>query len=126
MAKESTYRGKTAEELAGMSRDQVVAMLTARERRAVKRGMSEPAKKLYRRVAKGESNIKTHAREAVILPELLGHTIGVHNGKEFTKVTITIDMIGYRLGEFALTRRRVGHSSPGVGATRSSSAISVR
>jgi len=64
--------------------------------------------------------VKTHCRDMIILPSFVGKTIGVHNGKEFQPVKIQPEMIGHYLGEFALTRKRVKHSGPGVGATRSS------
>jgi small subunit ribosomal protein S19 len=73
-----------------------------------------------------ESNIKTHCRNAVILPEMVGLTIGIHNGKSFVNVTIQEEMIGHYLGEFMLTRKGVKHSAPGIGATRSSAALSVK
>jgi small subunit ribosomal protein S19 len=62
----------------------------------------------------------------VIVPEMLGHNIKVHNGKEYIKINITEEMLGHYLGQFSLTRSRVAHNAPGVGATRSSGAISVR
>jgi small subunit ribosomal protein S19 len=62
----------------------------------------------------------------VVLPIMVGHTIKIHNGKEFTQTIITGEMLGHFLGEFSLTRKRVAHNAPGVGATRSSGAISVR
>jgi small subunit ribosomal protein S19 len=62
----------------------------------------------------------------VVLPMMLGQTIKVHDGKTFIPVTIQQEMLGHILGEFALTRKRVAHSAPGVGATRSSASISVK
>ena len=53
--------------------------------------------------------IKTWARDSQISPEMLGHTFGVHNGKDFIEVTVTEDMIGHRLGEFSLTRKFYRH-----------------
>ena len=80
---------------------------------------------LLKDVAKG-SNVKTHCRDMVILPVMLDKKIDVYSGKEFVPVTITLDMLGHRLGEFVLTRSSVKHSAPGIGATRSSAAISVK
>jgi small subunit ribosomal protein S19 len=56
----------------------------------------------------------------IILPDFVGHKIDIHNGKEFQRVDIQPDMIGHYLGEFSLTRKKVKHTGPGVGATRSS------
>lgn len=54
--------------------------------------------------------IKTWARACVIIPEFVGVTFMVHNGKIFNKVLVTEDMVGHRLGEFSLTRTFKGHS----------------
>ena len=69
---------------------------------------------------------KTHNREMVIVPKFVGWTIGVHNGKEFVQVRVTEEMLGHRLGEFALTRKGVKHGAAGVGATKGSAALSVK
>jgi len=54
--------------------------------------------------------IKTWSRSCTVLPEFVGHTFGVHNGKAHTPVFVTEDMIGHKLGEFAVTRKFSGHS----------------
>ena len=54
--------------------------------------------------------IKTWSRCSTIFPDFIGHTIAVHNGKEFIPVYITEDMVGHKLGEFALTRKFGGHA----------------
>ena len=53
--------------------------------------------------------IKTWSRRSTIFPEFIGHTFGVHNGKEFIPVYVTEDMVGHKLGEFSLTRKFGGH-----------------
>ena len=55
--------------------------------------------------------IKTWSRRSTIFPEFIGHTFAVHNGKEFTPVYVTEDMVGHKLGEFSLTRKVGGHGS---------------
>ena len=55
--------------------------------------------------------VKTYSRRSTIFPDFVGHTIAVHNGKEFIPVYITEDMVGHKLGEFALTRKFGGHGS---------------
>jgi len=125
--KEFTFRGKTLEELKSMSLDEFALLLKARARRKLKRGLTEAEKKLLKRIReKPNKRIKTHCRDMVIIPEMVGLTIHVHNGKTFVPVNITPEMLGHRLGEFALTRKPVKHSAPGVGATRSSAAVSAR
>lgn len=54
--------------------------------------------------------IKTWARRSTIVPEFVGHTFGVHNGKAHLPVFVTEDMVGHKLGEFSFTRRFVAHS----------------
>jgi len=54
--------------------------------------------------------IKTYSRRSTIFPDFVGHTIAVHNGKEFIPVYITEEMVGHKLGEFALTRKFGGHA----------------
>ena len=124
--KEFAYRGKSMEELMKMSLNEISALFPARQRRSLKRGLTEQQKILLSKIRKNEANIETHCRDMIILPEMIGKTIKVYNGKEFVSVIIMDEMIGHCLGEFALTRRKVEHSAPGIGATRSSAALSVK
>ena len=55
--------------------------------------------------------IKTWSRRSTIFPEFIGHTFAVHNGNKFIPVYVTEDMVGHKLGEFALTRKNGGHGS---------------
>ena len=75
---------------------------------------------------KTEKMIKTHVREAVIVPEWIGLTFGVYNGKEFKRVVITVNHLGKRLGEFSHSTGPVKHSGPGVGATRGSKFVPLK
>ena len=54
--------------------------------------------------------VKTWSRRSTIFPDFIGHTIAVHNGKDFIPVYVTEDMVGHKLGEFALTRKFGGHA----------------
>src|SRR5437016_12558684 len=54
--------------------------------------------------------IKTWSRRSTVIPEMVGHTIAVHNGKKFIPVYITENMVGHKLGEFSFTRQFKGHS----------------
>ena len=78
-----------------------------------------------KKIVKGKQ-IKTHQRELVIVPRMVGLRINVHNGKEFFPIDITIEMLGHRLGEFSVTRSKVKHGAAGIGATRSSASASVK
>lgn len=121
------YRGKTLEELQKMSLEEFSKILTSRERRALLRGLTERQKKLLEHIRKDPTKFhKTHERDMVILPEMVDKKLGIYSGKEFKTVEITPEMIGHRLGEFALTRERVMHSAPGVGATRGSKHIPLK
>lgn len=124
--KEFTYRGKTLEDLKTLSLNEVAVLLPARQRRSLKRGLTDQQKILLNKIRKNESNIETHCRDAIILPEMVGKIIKVYSGKEFIPVTIIEEMIGHYLGEFVLTRKKVAHSAPGIGATKSSAALSVK
>ena len=117
------YRGKELEELQSLSMRQVIELLPSRQRRSFKRGLSKDKEKLLQ--AK-KDNRKTHLRDVIIVPALVGKTIRIHNGKEFVPVTIQEEMIGHYLGEYAFTRKRITHNAPGVGATRSSANLSVK
>ena len=81
---------------------------------------------MLKNLKESKKPVKTHFRDVIILPEMVGRTIHIHNGKEFNAVRVIPEMLGHYLGEFALTRKSVKHSSPGIGATKSSSAVSVK
>jgi len=124
--KEFSFRGKSIEDLKALSLKEFAEMLPSRQRRTLKRGFSDKQKKVLEKIKKNKRNIKTHCRDMIIIPEMVGITIGVYSGKEYVSITIMPEMVGHYLGEFALTRKHVSHSSPGVGATRSSASVSVR
>lgn len=134
MPREFTYRGFTIEQLQDMSMDEFIMLLPARQRRSLQRGLSpeqrtflEKVRKAKEAMRKGQTiTIKTHARDMVILPEMVGLTILVHNGKEFVPVEIKPEMIGHYLGEFAITNKPVKHGTPGIGASRSSMYVPLK
>lgn len=70
--------------------------------------------------------IKTHCRDMVILPEMVGLMLLVHSGKEFTSVEVKPEMIGHYLGEFVITNKKVVHGTPGIGASRSSMYVPLK
>ena len=115
-----TLRGKTLEELQKMSLEEFAKTLPARQKRSLLRGLTEKQKKFLIRLRKSEKPLKTHCRSMVIIPEMVGRRIMVHRGNEWKVLDIKAEMLGYRLGDFVLTRQRVQHSSPGLGATKSS------
>jgi len=115
------YRGRVLEDLQQMSLSELAEILPSRQRRSIKRGLDDGKKKIMQKLAKKDS-IETHVRDMIVLPQFVGKTIKIHNGKEFVPVIIQEDMIGCFFGELSQTRKRVQHNSPGVGATKSSSA----
>jgi small subunit ribosomal protein S19 len=124
--KEFSYRGKTLDELQAMGLKELADLLPAAARRKIKRGFTDQEKTLMKNLKTGDKPVKTHCRSMIVLPEMVNRTIKVHNGKTFEDIIVQPEMIGHYLGEFSQTRKRVAHSSPGVGATRSSSNISVK
>ncbi len=126
MAKEFTWRGKTEEELKKLDLKEFMNLTTSRQRRSLQRGFTDAQKAFMKRIEAGENNVKTHCRDIVIVPQMLGKTVRVYNGKEFLPVTISAAMLGHCLGEFSHTRKGVSHSAAGIGATRSSKAVSAR
>ena len=125
MAKEILYKGKNEKELREISINDFILITTSRQRRSLKRGLPEQHKRLVEKVKKFKQgkikkNIKTHCRDMVVIPEFIGTTIHVYSGKEFVPVPITVEKLGHLLGEFVVTRQKVQHSAPGIGATRSS------
>jgi small subunit ribosomal protein S19 len=125
MPKEFRYRGFTVEQLNGMSTEAILQLLPSRARRSLNRGISDDKRKLLEDVrsqkdGKLEGQIKTHARDMIVLPVMVGATVGVYTGKEFLVVQIKPEMIGHYLGEYAITNKKVVHGTPGIGASRSS------
>lgn len=128
MARKFAYRGKSIEELRGMTVEEFAKLLTSRNRRALKRA-SPQYRRLIEKAKKAGGDgklLKTHVRDAVILPEWVGLKFGIFNGKEFKSIEITPEKIGRRLGEFSHTTYPVKHSGPGVGATRGSKFIPLK
>jgi small subunit ribosomal protein S19 len=123
---EFTYHGYKIEELQQMSLTELLPVMPARARRKYNRGLSPGQEKLISDMREGKERVRTHLRDMVIMPEMIGKTIEVHNGKEFMKVELQPEAVFHFLGEFALTRKRVTHGSAGIGATRSSKYVPLK
>ncbi|MEM1549103.1 MAG: 30S ribosomal protein S19 [Candidatus Methanomethylicia archaeon] len=134
MPREFTYRGYPLSKLLEMPMDQFVDLLPSRQRRSLKRGLTPPQRTLLEKIRYAKKllesgknvKIRTHCRDMIILPEMVGMTLYVHNGKEFVPVEITTEMIGHYLGEFAITNKKVVHGAPGLRATRSSMYVPLK
>jgi small subunit ribosomal protein S19 len=134
MPKEFTYRGLTLNQLMGISMDEFINILPSRQRRSLHRGLSPDHRILLEKIreakeAQKQGNtlaVRTHLRDMVILPEMVGITINIHNGKEFVGIEIKPEMIGHYMGEFAITNKPVRHGTPGIGASRSSMYVPLK
>jgi len=134
MPKEFSYRGHSLGSLTGMSMDEFINLLPSRQRRSLQRGLTPEQRILLEKLREAkeaqkqgkEVNLKTHVRDLIILPEMVGIKIQVHNGKEFVGVEIKPEMIGHYLGEFAITNKPVRHGTPGIGASRSSMYVPLK
>ncbi len=123
--KKFAYKGKPLEELQKMSLTELASLMPSDARRKIKR-LGEHEKKLINKIQVSKKPVKTHIRDMIVLPFMVGKTVLVHSGKAFQQVIIIEEMIGHRLGEYVFTRNRVAHSAPGIGATRSSASLSVK
>ncbi len=123
---EFTYRGKTLEDLKKLSIEEFATLVPSRQRRTIQRGFSEEHKKLLHKIKIKDPNIRTHLRDMIVLPEMIGMKVSIHSGKEFTPIELIPEMLGHYFGEFVLTRRKVSHGAAGVGATRSSKFIPLK
>lgn len=134
-----TLRGYSVEELEKLPLEKFIEILPSRQRRTLTRtlikGTSEEHLKLLEKIRKAKKLlsqgkkqplIRTHLRDFIIIPEMIGLTIHVHNGKEFVPVEITPERVGHYLGEFALTTKKVEHGEPGLKATRSSMFVALK
>jgi len=134
MPKEFAYRGYTLDQLQNMSMDEFINLLPSRQRRSLHRGLKPEQRILLEKIRKAKEasrqgsskTVKTHVRDIIILPEMVGTTLLVHNGKEFVSVGIKPEMVGHYLGEFAVTNKPVKHGTPGIGASRSSMYVPLK
>ncbi|MFA6048938.1 MAG: 30S ribosomal protein S19 [Candidatus Micrarchaeia archaeon] len=128
MAKKFFYKGLEIEQLQKMPLDEFLKIIPSKARRTMKRmstGIKSFMEKM-RKAKKGGKVMETHMRNAVVLPEMVGMRIKVYNGKEFFDVNIMPEMLGHRLGEYAITIKQVKHSGPGIGATRGSKSVELK
>ena len=127
-SKEIFYRGKNLEYLKTLDAREVAKYLPSRSRRTVLRNF-DVVEKFIRRCEASVSKkkkIRTHLREMIIMPKMIGMIISIHNGKTFSDVTIVPNMIGHRLGEFAIRGQKVVHGEAGMSATKSSKVDEVK
>lgn len=121
--KKFSYRGVDIEQLLDIKEEDFIPLLNSRGRRKFRRGTSEKTKKLMEKVRKVKAAagvrekpalIRTHIRDAVVVPEMLGTEIAVYNGKVFNVVEVRPEMLGRALGEFSITYKPVKRKNPSV------------
>jgi small subunit ribosomal protein S19 len=122
--KEFTYRGKTIDELKALDVREFAKYLKSRQRRSVLRQFQDIEKFVNRAKEKisKDKKLRTHKRDIIIVPGMIGMKIQIYDGHNFIPIEITGEMLGHRLGEFAITRKRVSHGTAGIGATKGSKA----
>ena len=125
MVKEFLFRGLSKEELDNTSLEKLFQLFNSRQRRSLTRGITDGKRKLIEemksaKAGKLETPIKTHLRDLIVLPYMVGVTVHVYSGKEFVPLSLRTEMVGHYLGEYVITNKRVNHGAPGVGASRSS------
>jgi small subunit ribosomal protein S19 len=128
MVEKIAFEGLLPEEAKNLTNDQYLKLIKSRQRRTLKRNSLQikELNKIIEKHRKTGKPIRTHTREAVIMPSWVGLEIQVHNGKVFQPLKIEANMLGHRLGEFVYTTKRVVQSAPGVRATRGSKALAQK
>ena len=130
-----TFRGVDLDQLLDMSNTQLMELLHCRARRRFSRGLKRKPMALIKKLRKAKKEasplekpevVKTHLRDMIVVPEMVGSIVGVYNGKAFNQVEIKPEMIGHYLGEFSITYKPVKHGRPGIGATHSSRFIPLK
>ncbi|KAN0086811.1 Ribosomal protein S19 domain containing protein [Elaphomyces granulatus] len=130
-----TYRGIELDQLLDLSSEQLRDVVHARARRRFNRGLKRKPMGLIKKLRKAKQEakpnekpdlVKTHLRDMIVVPEMIGSVIGIYSGKEFNQVEVKPEMVGHYLGEFSITYKPVKHGRPGIGATHSSRFIPLK
>lgn len=140
--KKFSYRGVELDRLLDLNAEEIHNMFDCRKRRSFARGVSRKHNTVINRMRKAKKNcsealargeagakpapVKTHCRNLIILPEMVGNIVGIYNGKMFCGIEIKAEMIGTYLGEYAITYKPTKHGRAGIGATHSSRYIPLK
>ena len=133
--KKQIYRGVELEKLIEFPMPQLVKMMKSRQRRRFARGIHQRYDRLIKKLRKAKKEapygekpkaVRTHLRNCIVVPEMVGSIVDVYGGKYWNSVEVKADMIGHYLGEFSLTYKPIRHGKVGVGATRSSKFTSLK
>ncbi|KAF9633514.1 putative 40s ribosomal protein s15 protein [Lasiodiplodia theobromae] len=130
-----SYRGIDLDQLLDLSSEQLRDVVHARARRRFNRGLKRKPMGLIKKLRKAKQEakpnekpdlVKTHLRDMIVVPEMIGSVIGIYSGKEFNQVEIKPEMVGHYLAEFSISYKPVKHGRPGIGATHSSRFIPLK
>ena len=133
--KKFSYRGNDLKKLIDMNMDEMSQQLRSRQRRKLRRKMGSKYARFINKLLEAKKHtaagdkpaaVKTHLRDCIVLPSMVQSVINIHKGNGYTNVEVKPEMIGYYLGEFAITYKRVSHGKPGVGATHSSKFVPIK
>ena len=133
--KKFSYRGHDLKKLIDMNMDEMSQQLRSRQRRKLRRKMGSKYARFINKLLEAKKHtgtgekpaaIKTHLRDCIVLPSMVQSVINIHKGNGYSNVEVKPEMIGYYLGEFAITYKRVSHGKPGVGATHSSKFVPIK
>lgn len=134
--KKFSYRGIELENLLDLTSEELMKLVHSRARRRFTRGLKRKPMALIKRLRKAKKAVtdeqekpaivKTHLRDMIIMPEMVGSVVGVYNGKTFTTVEIKPEMVAHYLAEFSITYKPISHGRPGIGATNSSRFIPLK
>lgn len=133
--KKFTYRGIDLDKLLDMTSAELTQLVHCRARRRFTRGLKRKPMALIKKLRKAKrvcpegekpEAVRTHLRNMIVTPEMVGSVVGIYNGKTFNQVEIKAEMIGHYLGEFSITYKPVKHGRPGIGATHSSRFIPLK
>ena len=127
------------DEIRSMSMDEFIKLLPSRQRRSLTKGLTNEQRTLLEHIRAAKkhdvgnggkggvaSPVKTQCRDMIIIPEMIGLTLHLHSGKEFTPLEIRPEMIGHYIGELVITNQKVVHGTPGIGASRSSMYVPLK
>ena len=128
-------RGVELEKLLDLNHEEFAQLIHARARRRIYRGLKAKPKRFVARLRRAKKAcgpmdkpepVKTHLRDMVVVPEMIGSVVGVYNGKVFNGIEVKPEMVGHYLGEFSITYKPVRHGRPGIGSTNSSRFIPLK
>ena len=129
------YRGIELSQLLDLTHEQLLPLFTSGVRRKFGRGLKRKPLALIKKLRLAKKNapqdekpavVKTHLRNMIVVPEMIGSIVGVYNGKEFIQVEVKPEMVGTYLGEYSLSYHPVKHGRPGIGATASSKFVPLK